>query len=455
MARVLMISANVTQDPYPVYPLGMSMVAHDLRSRGHDVIEWDMLCDGELDCGLDAMLGGRPPDVIGVSMRNIDSCNYGDSTSYVGYYRRLVERLRAMFAIPIVLGGPGYSLFPERLMKEVRADYGIVGEGEGVFARLAGDLASGRLPEVRIAKAAMPLDGAMIAAPGRNARHVDYYMRRGGMINVQTKRGCPLRCAYCSYPALEGVGYRYRSASDVADEIQALIERHGVDYYFMADSVYNDWTGRYLEITEEIVRRKIEVPWMAYFKPARFREEEVRLLKRSGLKAVEWGTDASTDRTLAGMRKHFTWAEVEEASRMFSSSCINCAHFIIFGGPQESEETVAEGLANIDRLKGVVVFASIGIRVMPGTAVHEHAIREGAIARDRDLLEPFYYFSPRVTPAFLDRAIRESFGARIDRVYPFERDMDRARLFRELGRRGPLWGMLLENRRSRLKRATQ
>lgn len=426
-----------------------------MRSHGHEVLEWDFLAEGESIEGLLEFVRGRMPDVIGISMRNIDNCNYRNAISYTQFYHDLVKALRSCTRSPIVLGGPGYSLFPETLLEKVGGDYGIAGEGEVVFSRLVEDLASGRTPEAKILKSENPLRGEEIAAPARNPKYVEFYLKHGGMLNIQTKRGCPLRCAYCSYPSLEGRSYRYRPPSSVADEIEMLVEKHGMDYYFIADSVYNDPSGHYLEITREIVRRGISVPWMAYFKPDTFLPENIELLKASGLKAVEWGTDCSTDRTLKGMDKHFSWGDVVESNRMFSSAGISCAHFIIFGGPDETRATVKEGLSNIARLENCVVFAATGVRVIPGTPIQKRAINEGLLSADNDLIEPFFYFSKDVTSEYLDSAIKESFGSRMDRVYPFEKDVDKVRAFHKMGYRGPVWDMLLGRKTPRLRRAEQ
>lgn len=452
MARILLLSSNITQDPYPVYPLGMAMIAHDLLSRGHEVIEWDYLAEGESLQGLTDLVKAQAPDVIGLSLRNIDNCSYNNTVSYLPFYQDIIRVLRSCTKSPIVLGGAGYSLFPEVLLKELGADYGIEGEGEVVFSRLAEELTAGRTPVTRILKNDTPLTGGQTAVVGRNPVYVDYYLRHGGMMNIQTKRGCPLRCAYCSYPTLEGRAYRYRPAGVVADEIQMLIEKYHADYYFIADSVFNDPSGHYLEIIEEIVRRGIQIPYMAYLKPDRFRVEDIELMKRSGLKAVEWGTDCSTDRTLKGMGKHFSWSDVEESNRLFSSAGISCAHFIIFGGPEETEQTVEEGLSNIDRLNDCVVFASTGVRVIPGTPIHRRAVREEMVSSAEDLIEPFFYFSGDVTAAGLDQAIRKSFSNRMDRVYPFEKDADKVRAFHKLGYRGPIWDMLLGKGNTRERR---
>ncbi len=448
MAKVFMVSSNITVEPYPVYPLGMAMVTHDLNRRGHETREWDFLAEGESIERLKEAVKAFAPDVIGISMRNIDNCNSGNTISYTLFCATIVSAIRATSRSPIVLGGPGYSLFPDVLLERTGADYGIVGEGEVVFADLVEDLVAGRKPPQKVQSINMPLKGNEVAIADRNPGYMAFYLQNGGMINVQTKRGCPFKCAYCTYPYLEGKTYRYRPATDVADEIQMLVEKYNVDYYFIADSVYNDPAGHYLEITEELVRRGITTPWMAYFKPGKFSQQDVELLKRSGLKAVEWGTDCASNRTLKGMDKSFTWAEVEESNDLFSAAGIYCAHFIVFGGPDETPESVEEGLANIARLEKCVVFAATGVRVIPGTPMHLRAIKEGVVSPNDVLLEPFFYFSSAVTAEYLDQAIAKSFGNRIDRIYPMDRESERAKAFHKMGYRGPVWDLLLGQRSS-------
>ncbi len=469
MANVLLISCNVTQEPCPVFPLGMAMVAESTMARGHHVVQWDLLeagCPEEVSgafCPEDpkgalhkrvptpfptskrvaSEIRSCRPDVIGLSLRNIDNCDSSNLVSYEHTYAELVGILRKHTSSPIVLGGAGYSLFPEVLLERTGADYGIVGEGEASFVRLVDELAGGRPPRQRVLWGDTELPGEAIGPAVRARGLADFYLRQGGMLNLQTKRGCPHRCAYCTYPILEGRTYRFRSPKAVVDEIEMLVTRYQADYYAIADSVFNDRQGRYLAIAEELVRRAISVPWMAFFRPQRFGREEVQLLKRAGLHAVEWGTDCATDATLEGMQKDFTWGEVEESDRLFAEVGIPGAHFIIFGGPGETEQTVQEGLANIERLSKSVVFAFSGVRILPGTAVQRMAVEQGVLTGEQDLLQARFYFSPGVTQQFLHQALRKAFDGRRDRLYPPGRDAPRIRAFHRMGYRGPIWDLLL------------
>lgn len=444
MARVLLIACNRARSPYPVYPLGMSMVAEAARRAGHEVAEWDVLWGEESGQALEQAIDRTRPDVVGISLRNIDNTDSVRLETYGGDLKAAVDDVRKRTDAPVVLGGSGFSLFPEALLATCGADYGVVGEGERAFRDLLDSLEAGHAPRERLLRGAPSLDGAEVPSARREPGMVKFYLREGGMANVQTKRGCPHRCAYCTYPCLEGQAYRFRPAADVVDEVEYLRDRHGVDYLSFTDSVFNDARGRYLEIAEEMARRETGVPWMAFFRPAKFTAQEAALLRRAGLSCAEWGTDCSTDETLAAMGKDFVWADVVAGDRALAKEGVSCGHFIIFGGPGETPDTVGRGLANIEALGDSVVFAFRGVRILPGTEMQRIAQSEGAIAPDADLLPPTFYHAPGVDPAELDAQIRAAFHGRRDRVYSSAPDDDlRVQAFHRMGRRGPIWDLIL------------
>ena len=420
------------------------MVAHAANERGHQVDIYDLFVDGYSFDKLIEYSNSFRPDYIGMSLRNIDNAAYDNLDTYFQNYKSLCQGLKENISCPVILGGSAFSLFPEILLERMGADYGITGEGEIVFPKLIDQLENGKTPENKILCAKSHIPGREIAICKRDSRLADHYLQFGGMLNIQTKRGCPHRCAYCAYPLLEGREFRFRPACDVVDEIELLINKYGAAYISITDSVFNDSHGKYLEIAEEIVRRELKIPWMAYFRPTYFKRDEVELLKRAGLVSVEWGSDASTDTTLEEMQKGFSWDEVLESSRMFNDAGISNAHFFIFGGPNETVETVKEGLNNIEKLSRCVVFAFNGIRIIPGTPIHRRAINEGMISREDDLLEPKYYFSPETTPEYITKEVGASFRNRIDRISSPGSGQEKISILQKMGFKGPIWDLILK-----------
>lgn len=449
MANIVLISCNIVEEPYPVYPLGMSMVAEALRSKGHKVLELDLLFEDKSFEKIIAKTKNFFPDIIGLSIRNIDDTDSTTQVSFIDTYKEIVEKIKQNFKTPLVLGGAGFSLFPEVLIEELEADYGIVGEGEKAFCELADKIYARQFPSTKIFSSSEAMTAKEIKITERAPDLAGYYLSEGGMLNIQTKRGCPHKCIYCSYPILEGCHYRFREPSEVVDEISFLIKKYKMDYFSITDSVFNDKQGHYLKIAEELVRRNIYVPYMAFMRPQNFSLEEVILLKRSGLSSVEWGTDASTNTTLEGMQKDFTWSEVVHSTNIFCKSGIANAHFIIFGGPRETPQTLQEGLNNIENLNSVVIFVFTGIRILPNTPIQAHAIKENIISSNDNLLKPKYYFSPETSDSLLYEKITKSFNNRIDRIYPANKGEDKIRAFHRLGYRGPIWDMLLSKKGTR------
>ena len=282
--KILLISANWATSPYPIYPIGMSMVAAALKQAGHEVEVFDFL---QNSCSFDAVrekveLVG--PEVVGISIRNIDNVNAAHEQRYIDSVQQMVGLIKETTAAPVVLGGSAFSIMPEEILAKVGADYGVVGEGEVLMRDFVATLAAGTEPEERIMRAPLQLEKDAIPSAYYDPEILSYYMDNGKVISIQTKRGCNKHCIYCSYPVLEGSELRMRNAADVVDDMERLVAEHGADYVFFVDSVFNDSEGNYRELIHEMHRRKINIPWTAFFTPGGELDDEiVALMKATGL----------------------------------------------------------------------------------------------------------------------------------------------------------------------------
>ena len=125
--RVPLLSANTERSPDPVFPLGAACMAAVAEREGHAVATLDLcFVDTPARVVSDA-LRTFDPEVIGISLRNLDSATYPEQHSYVDDYRGLVAGLRASSNAPIVLGGSGFTVMPTTSMEFVNADVGVEG----------------------------------------------------------------------------------------------------------------------------------------------------------------------------------------------------------------------------------------------------------------------------------------------------------------------------------------
>jgi len=453
--RVLFVSVNRESVPYPVAPLGVAYVAGAARSDGHEVRLLDLCFSDSVEADVARAVREFAPELIGVSIRNVDNLTYPASVSYLDEIQAAVTGLRRHSEAPIVAGGPGFSIFPERLLAVLDLKYGVIGEGEETLCALARCLQDRRevprLPNLirrgedarRVARRHGHF--AENGWPARDLLDNARYLTLGGMGNLQTKRGCPFACTYCTYPQIDGSSLRLRPPANVADELAAMVEGAHIDEAFFVDDIFNQPHDHALGICEEIVARQLRVGWTCFATPTGMTPQLARAMKRAGCRGVEFGADAASPSILRALGKPFSQEELRTAARACQEAGLPAAYYLIFGGPGETVETVVETCDVIDALRPQAVLAFVGIRIYPNTPLHGIAVAEGVVAGEDDLLLPRFYVSPRIGEDALTAAVGAHAKARPNWVVPalgIRSDPAFLALLRRRGRRGPLWDLL-------------
>jgi len=364
--RILIISANREMNPDPVFPLGAAYIAQAAENAGHETHIFDACFREQPADDLQIFLKKNRYDLIGISLRNVDDVAFPQYTCYLPYYREIMQTVRKASNAPVVLGGSGFSIFPEIFMRELGAEYGITGDGERAFPGLIADIENRRAKKGICSGADIEITDS--GFPLRRGFDIEKYYTFSGCINIQTKRGCALDCTYCTYPFLEGKKYRFRSPSDIADEILYWKERD-ISHFFFVDSTFNfpEKFGR--EIIREIINRKLDIKWTGYFVPKVEDDDFIRLLAESGCTSLDFGTDALHPETIRGYKKNFSVDDVFRAAELCHTHNIKFNHSLILGGPGETFETMETTISNAEKMKPVSVIAFLGVRVYPQTAM--------------------------------------------------------------------------------------
>ena len=447
---ILLVSANRFKEPYPVYPLGISYLKSALRRRlpDYEVLLFD--CNlASLD-DLATLIRTRAPRYVGVSFRNVDGANSLREGNFMSGYREVTETIRRATSVPLFIGGAGFSIFPQYFMEATRADYGLAGEGEESLVQLVEQLDAGESPR--------QIDGLFIRNaeapqyPSPRSRYlrsidvdfeeewVDYYWKFSGMLNIQTKRGCPYKCVYCSYPIIDGRCIRTLDPGKIVDDILRLRRDKGVDYLFFTDSVFNIAPDFNARLAEELIRREARIRWGAYFSPSNLTRDMLALYRRSGLTHIEFGTESFDDDVLEAYGKRFTFEDILRSSELALAENIYYAHFLIFGGVGDTMQRVLHSIERSRQIRYSVFFPYIGMRIYPHTELQRIAMAEGRIAADDPLIEPRYY----LTEGFdLERARKEALATGKAWVFPDDPTnalMEKLRL--ERNKKGPLWEYL-------------
>jgi len=473
--RILLISANREHIPDPIFPLGLAYVAAAVQRAGHEVAIADLCFGFKPLSDLGKQVGRFQPDIIGLSLRNVDNAAYPRSVDYLEQHREVVDTLRALTDAPVVLGGSGFSIMPGEYMAVLDADWGITGEGEhtlvalldalahqwdprvipGVIDRSTSNQPSGRPSNgIHLNPPQRPADWCEGLRPARYLFDYPRYIRRGGMGNVQTKRGCVFKCSYCTYPLLEGNHFRARSATDVVDEIESLMQDYGKHPIFFVDSILNFPHGHVEGICEEILARSLKIRWSCYATPVKLDQHQAGLMARAGCEGIELGSDAVDDGQLKRLAKSFNADVAEQANRYCMEAGLQVCQTVIFGAPGETEASIQASCQALRRMNPTAVVAMTGVRLYPGTPLTESLIAEGRVrAKDIGLI-PAFYIEPEVAgflPAYLQQQAHEA-GNWVLPGLAAPLQAESQRLLRGLGIAGPLWRLLQRPWMHRLNR---
>lgn len=411
--RVLLISANTERMNILPLPLGLALVAAASRKAGHDVRLLNLMFEGNTQSALKDSIAEFRPEVIGISVRNIDDQNMDPPKFLLPPVRQVLATCRQLCDAPTVLGGAGYSIFPESALRYLGANMGIRGEGETVFPALLERVARhapltglpglylpGQPPADRSFAGNLddlPLPEAGLWIPTVPV-HAQFW------VPVQSRRGCPLDCSFCSTSGIEGRPIRSRSPVRIADWLEQLAVSGFHNFQFV-DNTFNLPSAYAKELCRQILERGLEINLCCIVYPKWIDSELVRLMARAGCREISLGFESGSDRMLGSFHKRFTIAEVRAVSKMFADAGIFRRGFLLLGGPGETHETVEESLRFADWLNLDALKTTVGVRIYPETSLAATALAEGLIQPDDDLLWPRFYLAPCLRDWLPERVI--------------------------------------------------
>jgi radical SAM superfamily enzyme YgiQ (UPF0313 family) len=339
--------------PYP--PLGILYISSHLKAKGFDVGVFDSTFR---------------------SMAEFEQVLEAERPSVVGLYCNLMTKLNILKMIPlckrigatVVVGGPEPPYYAENFL-DAGADIVVTGEGELTLEELLPHLAQHGLSGLErvLGISYRDADGQVVKNlarpyiknldeqpfPDRAAidlqRYVNTWKTHHGMgsVSLICARGCPYHCTWCSHSVF-GETHRRRSVTNVADEVQMLIETYHPDMLWYADDVFTIHTRWFFAYVEEMKRRGIKIPFECISRADRMNEQIIQGLADLGCFRVWIGSESGSQRVLDAMRREVTVDEVQVATRTAQKYGIETGMFIMLG--YEGEE-IADLEATVEHLK--------------------------------------------------------------------------------------------------------
>ena len=313
----------------------------------------------------------RPWDMIGISVQ----------TGAVKPTFELSALLRAK-GFKVVLGGPYVTVFPERC--RAHGDVLVVGEADLIWKDVLADLKHGSLQkEYRVKE---PPDLSLSSRVKKNALELRHYFTTNV---VQTTRGCPYNCDFCSVHVMNGHKIRHRNVSDVVREVEDFLEKDQRIFFFLDDTVNADE-----EYAEKLFRELIpfNITWVG--QATTKLGENKRLLDvfaRSGCGALLVGIESLAEESNKAHHKFHNPVERQaECIRSIREAGICVYGSFIYGLDEDTVKQTAAIEAFLDDT-GIDVPGINLLRPIPGTGVFDRLADEGRLLHDRNDHDSFRF----------------------------------------------------------------
>ncbi len=335
--------------PYP--PLGLQYVSAYLEQKGweNDIFDTTFQTFQQLE----AYLLSAKPDVLGIYTNLMTKIN-------VLKIIRFLQVNPSLSHTKIILGGPEVRNHMERFLR-YGADVIVFGEGENTFLELVEIYERDQQPDLSavlgiafldasgqvIANGERPLIRELDELPFPNRKKIDqqryfdvWKMQHGhSMITINTMRGCPYGCRWCSR-AVYGQSYRRRSPANVVEEMFQLKQQYQFDRIWFVDDVFtinHKWLRGFVQALQE---RDLQIPYEVITRADRMNLEVVQLLKTSGCFRVWIGAESGSQKILDAMNRMVKAEKVVEMIRLAKQHGIQTGTFIMLGYPGETEEDI-------------------------------------------------------------------------------------------------------------------
>lgn len=313
-------------------PLGLGSLISIARDKGHQVHFIDNYLKPMRGYELEAYIKTNNIDLVGIYLNTI--C-FQDG-------KRLIETIldlrdRESMDLPIAVGGPHTSVLPETIPEGV--DYIVQGEGEMAWR----DILDGTCETGLVTRPRMKDLDWLPFQPWDLFGNQPYDWTCGWMDEVypvftmNTSRGCPFKCSFCSVDSIWGSGYTLMTAERILEEVTHLVEKHGArGIYFREDNftLNRIRTRDFCRLMKDAFQGRIK--WACETRVDNLTEPIVKAMAEAGCRAFYLGVESGSAKVLKRVNKRIDMDQVRNVITWGKKYGINCYASLITGVPGET-----------------------------------------------------------------------------------------------------------------------
>ncbi len=338
------------------------------------------------------------PDLIGITYMSTKK----------GSVELLCSLAKQLFPeVPVVVGGSHPSFLPEATLKQTKADFVVVGEGENTFAELIRTVEEGRKDfdgiaglafrdaagyiRINPARALIP-DTDSLPFPDRESLYRAESYRPEDMSMIMTSRGCPYNCTFCS--SLWERRVRMRSIENILQEIEYLIKRFGTRKIFFKDDTFTVNRKWVYAFCDALLQKNLDIQWECLTRIELVDEDLILGMRRAGMFNLKIGIETGSERLLKATHKNISLEQIHRGAAILNQLQQPWSAFFMLGFPDETEEEVRMSLRLIEQIRPTYVSMSI-LAPYPGCATYYELEQAGILDENTDwnIYDPFSLYA--------------------------------------------------------------
>ena len=384
---------HVRPDKHLQFPIYLAYTSSLLKKNGYDVLAFDAVADELNSEQFIEKLVDEKPDVIFME------CSTPSFEQDISNGLKLKEK-----GFKVFIFGTHISTFtPEIIEKYKNIDGFIKGEFEYIIKDICDNIND--LNSVKgLSYWDNELDKAIINPRAENIENLDdlpcpdrvsfdqkkYYIHLDPKPNalLVSSRGCPFQCTYCIWPqAMNGNVYRSRSAKNIADEVEQLIES-GIIFYRFDDDIFSLNQKLTIEFCEEIIKRGIhkKAKWACFGHVNVPHEKMYKLMAEAGCTRIDFGVESGSQKVLDGMKKNISIEKAKKTFDLCRKYGIRTYADYMVGFPHESKEDIKKTIDSSIFIDPDYIQISYVVPI-PGTSMYKEGIEKGWIDKNKPFSE--------------------------------------------------------------------
>lgn len=408
MARVCLITSSIEDDsraaivnPNSHYPIGIAYLHSYLEQAGNEVETMFLNDYSYEDC--DKIVMGKItefcPAYVGFQI-----ISHNRVSSF-----KLIENIHERYpAIKIIIGGIHTSMMYQQILERYPYVVAVIGEGEETFRELVQEVSLSEVCGIAYH------DGTKVTCNKERTlfsdldqlpfpKHEVFFVKGRDTASILTSRGCPFSCTFCCLDVISKRKVRFRSITNVVDEIEFLSKIPGIKRVWIHDDSFFLDNDRVIKICNEIIRRNIKLRFTCSGRLKPLSIEMIHALEAAGFDHVLFGLESGAASILKSCQKNITQEDAIEAFRLFAKSPIMITTFLIVGLPGETQATLLETALFIQKLQKIKYsyYDDMGVlAIYPGTEVYE-------ISKRNKIIDDSFWLTDAAVPLYTAEHSRE------------------------------------------------